>query len=832
MLPNNNQQVIRRMAKRSLSSNRRRTMIIMIAVILSAFMLFSVLTVGVTYFKMNRIQTIRMQGGEYDAVLYGPTKEQLKMCKANPDILAAGIGAVAGSVMETEEDKTPNVGLVWADNTYWSKMMKPARDWEEGVYPNAADEVMVTKAALKECGLEHLDVGDTFTMKYRDGRGTNAKEFRISGMWDGYGEKKVFYVSKAFYEQSGQVISGVGSGRCFIDFKQKIITQKEQDTFIESLNLGKKQRLLFVAEFGNSVPIVAGIIGLILVTCFCAYLLIYNILYLSVSGNIRYYGLLQTVGMTGKQVRCLMQKQMAFTGGIGIAAGLLLGSGISFFLIPVVVRSLGIRSGNIGEIDVTFHPAIFLLTILMTGLTVYLGSRKPAKMAVAISPIQALGYRPAGGSKISRRMGKGGILWRMAKEQITKDKKKSGIVMLSLAASLSVFLCLITLIDSQGPRTIMSNYMEMDMVIKNDTLKMEEKKSWTQILDKDFLEKIKSNEGVKEMNPLLSAEITIPWEPDFSDIWMREFYDMWMTIPYEDDIDEYKEHPENFGSFIIGINSREFEYLNTTLDSPIDKDEFMNGKTCILYRDDLDFKTSELQGKYVTCAEYADAENTRTFEIAGLTDENYYAGALIGYPPTIIVSDSAVNSFIQEPFVYKTGIRYSEEYDERTEADMISLMGASPHAGDFSYDSKIEEMKMMKKAQGNMMEIGIGIIVILAFIGIMNYMNTVTGNIQNRQVELAILESVGMTERQVSKMLILEGLLFAGGSLLLTSTVGLGITYGVFQSMNYRGIVFSIPVMPAVGMLIFIILICIMIPLITRHISRQGAIVERIHGFE
>ena len=164
---------------------------------------------------------------------------------------------------------------------------------------------------------------------------------------------------------------------------------------------------------------------------------------------------------------------------------------------------------------------------------------------------------------------------------------------------------------------------------------------------------------------------------------------------------------------------------------------------------------------------------------------------------------------------------------------MFALLQADTYAEDFSWESKIEEMEMVKKAQGNMMEVGIGIVLILAFIGLLNYLNTVTGNIQSRQVELAILESVGMTERQVTKMLMLEGILFAGCSLLLTATVGTGITYWLYQSMNYRNIAFSVPVLPVLGMTIFIILVCIEIPLGARYfLAKKGSVVERIRGFE
>ena len=51
-------------------------------------------------------------------------------------------------------------------------------------------------------------------------------------------------------------------------------------------------------------------------------------------------------------------------------------------------------------------------------------------------------------------------------EQFTKDKKRTAVVLLSLAASLSVYLCIVTMLDSQAARTIVSNYMDTDMVIQ------------------------------------------------------------------------------------------------------------------------------------------------------------------------------------------------------------------------------------------------------------------------------------------------------------------------------------------------------------------------------
>lgn len=818
------------MAWRSFKTNRRRSFIIAAAVLLSAFMLFSVLTVGVTYFKMHRLQNIRMNGAEYDAIVYGLTGEQQRLCEENPDIAAAGIAAIAGYTIETEEDSTVDVNFIWADDTYWNTMMKPAREWVEGEYPTAVNEIMVTREALQECGLETLGIGDTLKVKYMDERGTHTEEFCITGMWGGYGTKRVFYVSEAFYERSGKELSSVSSGRCYIDFKQRLMTQKSQDEFISSMNLEKQQNLIFTADFGYSVEIFAGMAGLILITCFCAYLLIYNIMYLSVSGNIRYYGLLQTVGMTGKQIYQLILKQVLITGGLGITGGILLGSVVSLFVIPKVIKLLGI---HVGGIEIAFHPAIFLLTILLAGVTVYIGSRKPVRKAVAVSPIEAAGYRPINGKKTTRKTGKGRLLWRLAVEQLTKDKKKSVIVILSLASGLSVFLCLAALIQSQGPRTIVSGSQNVDLTVENRTLKKENRDEWIQLLDETFLDRIKKNTGVQEVTPILSAEITVPWEPDFSDIWMREFYEMWMTEPYEDDIVEYQEHPENFGSFILGISEGELDYLNESLPEPIDKKRFLKGETCILYRNGLAFEINDLKGKQVTCAEYADAGNTRSFEIAGLSDDSYYMGALLGFPPTIIASDRVVAEFISEPFVYKAGIFYNQEYDEQVETEILEIIQENAYAKDFSYESKLEDMKILKRAQGNMMEVGIGIVLILALIGILNYINTVTGNIQNRQVELAVMESIGMTGKQLNHMLMAEGMLFAVCSLLLTATLGTGITYLIYQSMNFYGAAFVIPVLPVLGMAVFVTVLCVAVPLVARYgLEKKTSVVERIKRFE
>ena len=125
-------------------------------------------------------------------------------------------------------------------------------------------------------------------------------------------------------------------------------------------------------------------------------------------------------------------------------------------------------------------------------------------------------------------------------EQFAKDKKRTAVVLLSLAASLSVYLCIVTMLDSQVARTIVSNYMDTDMVIKNDTACKEKSEDRRDILDDSFVKSIKENAGVSEVHSMIFAEITVPWEPDFAVMWMKEFYAKWMSIPYGKEKDEYQ----------------------------------------------------------------------------------------------------------------------------------------------------------------------------------------------------------------------------------------------------------------------------------------------------
>ena len=81
------------------------------------------------------------------------------------------------------------------------------------------------------------------------------------------------------------------------------------------------------------------------------------------------------------------------------------------------------------------------------------------------------------------------------------------------------------------------------------------------------------------------------------------------------------------------------------------------------------------------------------------------------------------------------------------------------------------------------------------------------------------------------RMLIREGLFYVCGAWAVTLTAGMGVTYFLYQSMNYRGVAFSIPLMPILLAVLVSFLTGVSVPVFTWMVlEKSGTVVERIRG--
>ena len=129
------------------------------------------------------------------------------------------------------------------------------------------------------------------------------------------------------------------------------------------------------------------ITAIALLIIFTGYLIIYNVFQISVAGDIRFYGLLKTIGTTPRQLRRIIRLQALVLSAGGIPIGLVIGWLIGGRLTPVITARLDgvvtLTSGN---------PLIFAASALFALITVLLSCRRPGRMAAKVSPVEAVRY--------------------------------------------------------------------------------------------------------------------------------------------------------------------------------------------------------------------------------------------------------------------------------------------------------------------------------------------------------------------------------------------------------------------------------------------------------
>ena len=143
-----------------------------------------------------------------------------------------------------------------------------------------------------------------------------------------------------------------------------------------------------------------------------------------------------------------------------------------------------------------------------------------------------------------------------------------------------------------------------------------------------------------------------------------------------------------------------------------------------------------------------------------------------------------------------------------------------------TYEQAYEEAK---NAIGLFVYAGYGALVIFGMIGILNLINTMINSVYARKKELGMLQAIGMSDRQMIRMLQMEGLFYTFGTLALSLGIGSLAGYGLFLKMKADGM-FSIkyyeyPVVPAIVLTVVVLLVQLLITyLVNSNFKKQSPV--------
>ena len=821
---NNNGRCIRELAVRSVKSSRMRNVFIVLTIVLSV----SLLMVMALFYAGMHTATKRQVEGMQHVIYNGLSEEQLTaMAGADTDSTYV-LGIKQGQGVEIDGTMVSPVAYEDAPLKDEDVHLKTV-ELTEGEMPESADEAVLADAYCRLAGVE-AKPGEQVSVTWLDGI---TETYTISGIYHAE-EHQPYYnvILSETYAREGSQLKDIPwqAVVCLADAEK--MTQDEfenvADTFGEKFGVARRNVNLN-GTFQRSLPggeqqmqemlTIAGVgIGILLVSV----LVIYSVFYLSVVGRIRQFGQLRTIGMTRKQIRKMVRTEGMLLSVRGIPIGLVIGGAVSYF----------IRPDGWSWINVLAISAVVTAADLVT---VLLSIRRPAKIAASISPVEAVkytGYEPGGlkknkaGSRGEGAKGRRNEQSRRKKvRRITpsglafmstsRNKKKTALTMASLGIGGVLYMLAAFWVSSTDQesyaRTGEYSYGEFLITYSYNVVQTTEH-GQTQLqaehpMDENLIGAVREIDGVEQIST--AETLSAAWESngDNGTVSVRPFFrereESLREMDHEGEI-SYEDLEQNGG--IICTDG--------------------GGVWRDVYGWDIQV------GDEVTLTWYDGHEmQERIFEVKGVIDGHDYTGELRDNSTSFILPDTVLSDMVGGIDLTNTAVIKVDREKERQVEDALNLMMEDyPY---LSLGTLREEMLQVESMFNLLFSVLVGLSVFIIGFALINLINTLITNILTRDHEFAMLQSVGMTRKQLSGMLRMEALILAGGNLLITLVIGTSAGYVMIKILRYFGAAYMHFVFPGwffAGYAVFIVLVPVLITeYMVRRFSRQ-TLVERLRG--
>ena len=821
---NNNGHCIRELAVRSVKSSRMRNVFTVLTIVLSV----SLLMVMALFYAGMHTATKRQVEGMQHVIYNGLSEEQLTaMAGADTDSTYV-LGMKQGQGVEIDGTMVSPVAYEDAPLKDEDVHLKTV-ELTEGEMPESADEAVLADAYCRLAGVE-AKPGEQVSVTWLDG---TTETYTISGIYHAE-EHQPYYnvILSETYAREGSQLKDIPwqAVVCLADAEK--MTQDEfenvADTFGEKFGVARRNVNLN-GTFQRSLPggeqqmqemlTIAGVgIGILLVSV----LVIYSVFYLSVVGRIRQFGQLRTIGMTRKQIRKMVRTEGMLLSVRGIPIGLVIGGAVSYF----------IRPDGWSWINVLAISAVVTAADLVT---VLLSIRRPAKIAASISPVEAVkytGYEPGGlkknkaGSRGEGAKGRRNAQSRRKKvRRITpsglafmstsRNKKKTALTMASLGIGGVLYMLAAFWVSSTDQesyaRTGEYSYGEFLITYSYNVVQTTEH-GQTQLqaehpMDENLIGAVREIDGVEQIST--AETLSAAWESngDNGTVNVRPFFrereESLREMNYEGEI-SYEDLEQNGG--IICTDG--------------------GGVWRDVYGWDIQ------AGDEVTLTWYDGYEmQERTFEVKGVIDGHDYTGKLRDNSTSFILPDTVLSDMVGGIDLTNTVvIKVDREKERQVEDELNLMMEDYPY---LSLGTLREEMLQVESMFNLLFSVLVGLSVFIIGFALINLINTLITNILTRDHEFAMLQSVGMTRKQLSGMLRMEALILAGGNLLITLVIGTSAGYVMIKILRYFGAAYMHFVFPGwffAGYAVFIVLVPVLITeYMVRRFSRQ-TLVERLRG--
>lgn len=845
--------IIHTLTVRSFKANKTRNLIAAFAIVLTTVMFTSLFVLSQS--MVQNLQDMNFQQAGYNTHLGSGTMtdEEAEKITAHEAVKDFGKSIVMG-IAENEELTGRQVEIRYADENYArSSFSYP----DVGAMPVQENEIALDTITLDKMGLPH-ETGQEITLRWRKDLSSEeytVSHFILSGYWEGNSAAmaSMAWVSEAFVqtecagiEQEAQLANGqvLGTVMLHINLYSDNHLEQAADQILTDTGLAD---ISFSANMAYDSAMNQNIIREVLPMAICmilvfasGYLIIYNIFQISVAGDIRFYGRLKTLGASKKQIKKMIYGQANRLSLIGISIGLLIGYLLGSVLVPVMI------TGTIGKAKTAVNPYIFIGSALFAYLTVLISCMKPAQIAGKVSPMEALRYTDTGtGSKRKIKKSTGGAsIPKMALANLGRNKKRTITVLCSLTLGLVLLTCIYAKNASFDIDKYMSQTVISDFEVKDSSISSAfgTYNPYGTTISPELVQKIEDLNGLETTGHLYS-QVFVHEIGTSALANIQTYYNADERLPYIEATDaglaEAYHNMIDSGectSILYGVDGLildTFAQESRILDGAFDKEKFLSESYVVV--------------EAAAGAEDSEKETQPTYSVGDIVELNgqqYEVMAIVADIPAITEgANSDVEDFLSfylpadtframypDNTLRKIFFDIAEEYQTQAEEMLIDYRNNADQSLNFTSKSTLIEHYQEQTRANTVM--GFAISLIIAFVGILNFINAMVTAIVSRQKEFAMIQSIGMTKRQLRRMLVDEGLYYAGSTLLISYILGaLSVSVGVRMMVSGDWTAtFHFTLLPLIICTPILIVFAILIPYLCFKNLEKQSIVERLRA--
>ena len=745
-----------------------------IAILLTTFLLLVIPTVGYGIIEAQNA-AVNKTYPTWHVLFREVDRDTVEKLAAHHDIEVWGLRSDAGMMYLEDAD----VSMISVDEKgaelYRIELIS-------GNLPEQEDEIVVSEGILEALGQQGT-IGSRITVPYqiiRDGSldYVQEREFRICGF---LGDNETAIAQQTFVAMVSEdfIISEVTEEKITYRFLFQVndtgqFTTDGMEDVIKRIaeQFGIPQNMININQDylgANYVDpaVIPAIAAIMLVVVLASILTIYSIYYVSMNQRIPEFGRLKAMGATKRQIRQIVLREGLWVAAGAIPVGLLLGTAVSKALL-IKTTDFAMEENEFlqvlqevvktGEAPL-YRWQIYLLTIAVTLCSVYLSLVKLMNMAARVSEVEAMRFHDSGTKGRNKRKGyEYLIVGRLAIRNLSGNKKKSGITVFSMAVTGVLLMVVSTVISCANPRestnsSIVGQY-EISPVIDNYNKEHPERK-WTNIqqdnpLDETLRTQMESLHGVVRVDAFTKVYVT------------GEVFEEYQGI---------SGIPEEYAG----------EIENGIIEGSVTYEELKSGDKMIVESTLLHWYPELEVGSTLNVTVY-DGLRTyeKEFEIAAIGD---YRNGLTNYN-YLIMAKEAADRLCENNSTGYFHVIANEDYDPELERALKELVGSS---GRLEMNTWKAEYEMWKTTMALISGACYAFLGILAVISVMNLINTMINSVHMRKKELGVIQAIGMSDRQLAKMLQMEGLFYTFSTLAVAIGLGSLLGYPLFLYAKNTG---------------------------------------------